>query len=138
MSITLGGITLPEDLQWSDEYTGWKVGQVIRPSLSGALIVQEAAMQAGRPVTLQTLDEGSGRYAGVATLAVVEALRASEETAGGPSMALVLPTSAGGTRTLNVRWRRTDGDGFEARPLVHRWPAEPGDYYHITLRLIQV
>ena len=138
MTITLGGITLPEDLQWVDEFTAWKVGQVIRPSLTGALIVQEAAMQAGRPVTLQTLDEGGGRYAGACVLSVLEALRANEETAGAASRALVLPTAGEGTRTLNVRWRRTDGPAIEARPLVQRWPAEPGDFYLITLRLIQV
>lgn len=137
-SITLGGIELPVDLQWSDEFSAWKVGQVIRPSLTGALIVQEAAMQAGRPVTLQSQDLGGGVYVATVTLTVLEALMASAANAGAAPMVLVLPVGGGGTRTLNVIWRRTDGASVEARPLTFKVPAEPGDLYLITLRLIQV
>ncbi len=138
MSITLAGVELPDDLDWSDEYTAWKVGQVIRPSLTGALIVQEAAMQAGRPVTLQSTDLGSGAYVAPVTLDVLNALRALEEVAGALAMALVLPITGGGTRTLSVRWRRTDGAAIEARPIKQQVPAEAGDFYLITLRLFQV
>ena len=45
-----GAIDLPADLQWSDEFTAWRVGQQARTSLTGALIVQESARQAGRPI----------------------------------------------------------------------------------------
>ena len=68
--LTLDGVELPEDLEWADEYTAWKVGQVVRYSLTGALIVQEAALQAGRPVTLQSLELGGGDYAATVSLAV--------------------------------------------------------------------
>lgn len=138
MTLSLAGIELPEDLYWADEFTAWKVGQVIRPSLTGALVVQESAMQAGRPVTLQSTDEGGGRYVAPVTLDVLEALRAREELAGGAAMALVLPTSGGGTRSMQVRWRRTDGPAIEARPIRFQVPAESGDFFLITLRLIQV
>lgn len=135
---TLAGIELPDDLEWADEYTAWKVGQVIRPSLTGAIVVQEAAMQAGRPVTLQSLELGGGRYAAAVALSVLDALRALEEVPAAAPMALVLPTSSGGTRTLQVLWRRTDGPAIAARPLTYKVPAEPGDLFLITLRLIQV
>jgi len=138
MTASLAGIPLPEDLYWSDEFTAWKVGQVIRRSLTGALVVQEAAMQAGRPVTLQSTEEGAGRFVAPVTHAVLEALRAMEEVAGAPPMTLVLPVAGGGTRSMQVRWRRTDGPAIEARPIKFQVPAEPGDLYLITLRLIQV
>ena len=52
MSITLGSITLPPGLRWSDEYA-WTVDTVATEySVTGALIVQRATKQAGRPVTL--------------------------------------------------------------------------------------
>lgn len=138
MSTSLDGVELPEDLEWADEYTAWKVGQVIRPSLTGALIVQEAAMQAGRPVTLQSLDLGSGTFVAPVTLDVLNALRAREESAGAAAMVLTIPASGGGSRTMSVRWRRTDGPAIEARPLAYKIPAEPGDFFLITLRLFQV
>lgn len=138
MSITLDGVELPEDLEWSDEFTAWKVGQVIRPTLTGALVVQEAAMQAGRPITLQSLDLGAGTYVAPIALSVLDALRAKEEAAGAANMTLTLPTSGGGTRSFTVRWRRTDGPAIQARPLTFKVPAEPSDLFLVTLRLIQV
>ena len=134
----LAGIELPADLNWTDEFTAWRVGQVVRTSLTGALIVQEAAMQAGRPVTLESTEEGTGRYVAPVTLDVLNALRAKEELPGAPPMTLVMPASGGGTRSMQVRWRRTDGPAIEARPIRFQVPVEPQDFFLITLRLIQV
>ena len=135
---SLDGIQLPDDLNWSDEFTAWRVGQVMRPSLTGALIVQEAAMQAGRPITLQSTTLGNGVYVAPVSHAVLEALRAKEEVAGAAPMTLELPATGGGTRSMQVRWRRTDGAAIEAQPVRFIVPAEPGDYFLVTLRLIQV
>lgn len=135
---TLGSIELPDDLQWSDEFTAWKVGQVVRPSLTGALIVQEAAMQAGRPVTLQSQDLGGGTFVAPVQLSTLNALRVLEEVAGAAPMTLEMPATGGGTRVMQVRWRRTDGAAIEARPLKFIVPAEAADYFFVTLRLMQV
>lgn len=52
MAITLDAIDLPIDLIWSDEY-GWSpVVQYVKKSLTGALIIQEAAQLKGRLITL--------------------------------------------------------------------------------------
>ena len=138
MTASLAGVELPDDIQWPDEYTAWKVGQIIRPTLTGALVVQEAAMQAGRPITLQGFDDGGSRYVAPVTLATLNALRALEEAAGAASMALVLPAAGDSTRSFTVRWRRTDGPAIEARPIKYQIPAEAGDWFLATLRLIQV
>lgn len=52
MAITLEGITLPADLQWTDEFSGFGVGQTITPTLTGSLVVEETAQPEGRNITL--------------------------------------------------------------------------------------
>lgn len=138
MTASLNDIALPYDIQWIDEFTAWKVGQVIRPTLTGVLFVQEAAMRAGRPITLQGFDDGGSRYVAAITLATLNALRALEETPGGPALTLTLPGANDTTRTFSVRFRRTDGPAIEARPIKYQIPAEAGDYFLATIRLIQV
>lgn len=138
MTASLAGVALPDDIQWVDEFTAWKVGQVARYSLTGALIVQEAAKQAGRPITLQGFDDGGNRYVAPITLAQLNALRAIEETAGGASMTLVLLGSGETTRTFTVRFNRLNGPAIEARPIKYQIPAEAGDWFLATIRLIQV
>ena len=51
-NITLDDITLPKDLEWTDEF-GWdKVSQSLGYSATGALFIQESAKQYGRMITL--------------------------------------------------------------------------------------
>lgn len=134
--ILLDGISLPEDLLWTDEFTAWKVGQSVKPSLTGAQIVQEAALQSGRAITLESQQEGSD-WIGMVTLDVLRALQASEETPGN-TFALVMPAHNSGTRTFTVAWRRTAGAAIEARPMQQITPQFDGDYYAVTLRLMTV
>ena len=41
-------------------------------------------------------------------------------------------------REFTVMFRRDDGPAIEAEPLKHIVPAEPGDLYFVTIRLIEV
>lgn len=134
LTLTSGAtvITLPEDLQWVDEFTPWKVAQVFEHSLSGALIVQESAKLAGRPITLQ-----SGSNWGWATRDVVEALQALEAVASGPNMVLSVPAHEAANRAFTVRFRRDTG-AIEAAPIKLVLPPAPTDYYSLTLRFLQV
>lgn len=135
--ITLAGITLPGDLQWSDEFTSWKVGQARKTSLTGALILHHSALLAGRPITLETSQEGNDWVAPLRldTLRQLQALEANVED--GP-FTLVLPAHNSGTRSMTVEFRRDDGAAIEARPIKFAAPAYDADYFAITLRLIQV
>lgn len=45
-------VTLPDGLRWRDEFDWSPIAQSRAYSLSGALIVEEAARQAGQPMTL--------------------------------------------------------------------------------------
>lgn len=127
----LAGITLPDDMQWEDEFTWLPVAQQSDVALSGALILEESTLLAGRPITLRSLQSGN-QYSAVADYTTVLALRALAATARDQTspMALTLPDG----RTTTVMFRHADL-GFEARPLKHIVPPEPTDLYLITLRL---
>lgn len=135
--ITLAGITLPGDLYWSDEFTAWKVGQSIKTSLTGARIVQESALQAGRPITLESSQEGRN-WVAVVTLDVLRALQGSESVPRSTPLVLTLPAHNSGARTFNVAWRRSDGAALEAKPIKFIAPARDQDFFAITLRLMTV
>ena len=135
--ITLAGITLPGDLAWSDEFQSWKVGQARKTSLTGALILHVGTLQAGRPITLETSQEGDNWVAPV-RLDTLRALQALEEDPDAEPLALVLPDHNTGTRTLSVAFRRDDGAAIEARSIRTISPFVDTDYFAITLRLIQV
>ncbi|MBN5145575.1 hypothetical protein JY412_02280 [Stenotrophomonas maltophilia] len=135
--ILLAGIELPADLQWTDEFTAWRVGQQVRNSLNGAMIVQESARQAGRPITLQTTRDGTA-YVGVVALPIVRALQTSESEARLSPLELVMPAHNGGDRTFQVRWRRVDGPAIEVEPTRFAVPALDSDLFSITLRLMTV
>ncbi|HEY4531533.1 MAG TPA: hypothetical protein VIG97_14620 [Luteimonas sp.] len=137
MAITLDGITLPEDLEWTDEFTAWKVGQVARTSLTGALIVHESVRQAGRPITLASQQQGS-RWVAPLRLDTLRALQASEEAVAAGPFQLVMPAHNAGTRTFSCIWRREGGAAIEARPIRFITPYVDGDWFAVTLRLLQV
>jgi hypothetical protein len=59
MAITLGAITLPAGLVWSDEFDWTPVDQSVDYSLTGALIVQTYTKLTGRPITFFGQSDGS-------------------------------------------------------------------------------
>jgi hypothetical protein len=113
--ITLGTVTLPPDLQWSDEFSWVALGMTAKVSLTGAEIVQSGTLQAGRPITLQ----GGGDFAWL-DYATVEALR-TLAIAAGATYTLTLPDA----RTYQVRFRGEDTP-VEATPVLHRGTPTPG------------
>ena len=71
MTITLDAIALPDDLIWVDEYSWSPVGQKVKPSLTGALIVQEGTQLKGRPITLK--GDAESAWVDKATLDLIRA-----------------------------------------------------------------
>lgn len=117
-------ITLPDDLQWQDEFTWQPVESSTEYSLSGALIVQEAARQDGRPITLHGGQEGAW-----VTRSTVNALH---QMASQPGKVLIL--SLWGV-AHTVMFRRPALAAAEVMRL-----ANPGDghFYGITINLLEV
>lgn len=127
MTVAATTLTLHPDLYWADENSWHPVEQRKEYSITGALIVQAAARQAGRPITLQPIDGDSAWM----TRAVVDQLR---------NWAAV----AGLTATLTLRgvpytvmFRHEDG-ALEATPVVHFSTVDTTDFYQVTIRLMAV
>lgn len=129
MPLTLGGIELPDDLLWSDEFAYTAITQAQNRTLGGGLILEETETVAGRPITLQ----GGEDYAW-ATRTTVVALRTLAEAAGA-THPLELPDG----RTFTVAFRRgSSTPAIDARPIVpYNTPAD-GDFYVLTVFLIEV
>lgn len=137
MDIVIDGISVSGDLKWTDEFTSWQVGQVIRTSVNGRRIIHESALQAGRPITLESTQEGN-TYSGVVRLDALRALQQSESSAGSLPFDVVLPGHNDGARSLRCRWRREGGPAIQAREIRFIVPFVDGDWFAVTLRLIQV
>lgn len=132
MSITLGDgtttITLHPDLFWEDENDWHPVEQTTERSITGALIVQVATRQNGRPITLRPEDDGSAWM----TQGTLDSLR---NWAAVPGKVMTL-TMRGIAR--QVMFRHQDGAALEASPVVHYSDVLSGDYYRVTLRFMEV
>lgn len=120
-------IELPDDLIWIDEF-GWSpVSQAIDLSLTGALIIQEGAQAAGRPMTL-----AGGADFGWASRSLVKQLSQLAATAL-RVMTLTLHDGSG----YNVMFRR-DGVPVDAKPVISYSDPADADDYVLTLRFLQV
>ncbi len=105
--LKLNEITLPAGLRWADKYDWTPVHQSLEISLTGTVLIEEAAQLAGRPITLV-----GGADACWLPRAELDVLRALTLTAG---LELTLDLGPDGIHT--VIWSR-DGQPIEARPLV--------------------
>lgn len=126
-AITLGAVTLPGDLRWSDEFQWTPVHRAVEYSLTGSLIVQEAVKLAGRPITLDAQSEAQG-YVWL-DRATLLSLKTLAET---PAWTGTLTLADG--RAFTVGWRE---DGLNAEPVIHQThTAELGALpYTVTLKL---
>ncbi|WP_322735651.1 hypothetical protein [Delftia tsuruhatensis] len=120
-------LTLDPDLLWSDEDNWHPVQQNVQRTITGALDVQVAAMNKGRPITLEPEDDSSAWMQS----ATVEQLR---NWAAVPGQQLVL-TLRNETRTVILRHQ--DG-GLEARPVVHYRDRVTTDWYLCVIRLMEI
>lgn len=129
-TLTYGGttVTLPTDLMWADEYAWRPVEQRSTYTITGALIVEAYAKQAGRSITLR----GGADYAPV-TRSTLEALRAWAAVPG-RIFSLVLR----GETARTVAFDQAAG-AIEAAPLIDYSDVDANDsYVSLVLRFIEV
>ncbi len=121
---TLAAIDLPRSLLWVDEFDWSAPLRAHEYSITGALIVDQAVRQAGRPITLQGVaDHGWVRRD------ALQQLHALANTAGGP-----LPLTLADGRTFSVRFAPDDPIRAEQ---VSRAELPPAHYpYIVTVRLV--
>lgn len=119
-------LTLPDDLGWPDEYTWQPVEQRSEYSLTGSLIVEAAAKQAGRPITLAATDTAAWMSrADVGQIAAWVALA-------GITLTLALRGA-----TYSVIFDHQRG-AMTATPLVDYSDPDATDHYVVELRFLKV
>ncbi len=120
-------LVLPDDLDWSDEFSWAPVVQATDYSITGALIVQTAARQTGRPITLV----GSESRAWVRQPVVLQLDTWSHVA--GQVLTLVM---RGVSR--QVMFRHTDAPAFDAREIWGEVPTLASQEFAVTLKFMEV
>lgn len=119
-------ITLPDSMEWVDEYDWTDVKQDIQPTVGGSLVVSESVVSAGRPITLV-----SGDNVWI-TKDVIDALLALVNTVD-KTYTLTLPDA----RTFTVMVNRGSLP-LVAKPIFRRITQANDAYYTLTLRLMEI
>jgi hypothetical protein len=120
-------VALPDDLVWIDEFEFTAVAQRTGRTVTGALYVEEVALSAGRPLTLQ----GGDDRAWIAR-SVLETLRTWAQT---PNTLLTL--NLRGT-DYSVVFDRQGGKPVEARAVMPLADNDPADAFVVTLHFLVV
>lgn len=123
---TLGLVQIPRGLVWADEFNWAEVERAAEYSITGALLIDAAVRQAGRPITLEGTD--SAGWITRATLLQLQALAQDP----GATHALTLADG----RAFTVSF--APGTPITATPVAR--PELPPSHhpYVATVRLIEV
>lgn len=119
-------VELDDDLDWANEFNWADVLQTKTYTLTGALLLESAARQAGRQIELR-----GGDAFGWMLRSAVEQLKTWARLAG-QQLTLTLR----GTEYTVVFDH--EAGCLEARPVVDFSDPEPGDHYVVTLRFLVV
>ena len=124
-------LPLPDDLLWADEHAWSPAVASVSYLLTGALLVQSATRQAGRPITL--VGPSDMAWVTRATVATLHAWAAAPLAAASGRFELTLRDA----RVFTVAFRHAD-TAIDTEPVLG-FPAQSDtDFYRITLRLMQL
>lgn len=119
-------ITLPDSLEWVDEFDWSDVKQDKQYTLTGSLIISENSVSKGRPITLVSGDDVWVDRSVV--LAVMALVNATDKT-----YTLTLPDA----RLFTVMFDR-ESSPVDAKPIFRKSVQDTTSKYTITLRLMEV
>ena len=119
-------VTLPDDIIWSDEYDWHPVVQSSEFTTTGALLIESALKQAGRPISLNNTEDQAWF-----TKAMCDQIKTWASL---PGIVLTF-VYRGVTHSVVFDHENT---AFEASPLVFYRDTVSGDYYIVNLRFIEV
>jgi hypothetical protein len=119
-------LTLPESLEWTNEFNWHAVAQQRQYTVTGALWLHSSALAAGRPIVLQAGDDR-----GWTTRTDVLALAA---WAAQPGLELELVIDG---VSYDVVFDH-EGGALESRPVMFFSDPQPGDRAAATLRFITI
>lgn len=122
-------LTLHHDLLWTDEHNWSPVVQTAEYSLTGALLLESAARQAGRPISLAPPDDTMAWH----TRAITDTLLGWAAEAG-QQFQLTLDDG----RDFTVVFRHHDGAAIDAKPVrgFPTWDAD--DWWLVSLKFMEV
>ncbi|MFW6341182.1 MAG: hypothetical protein ACOC0Q_09975 [Wenzhouxiangella sp.] len=125
MNWQIGTVTLPGDLEWSDELTWSPRRQAETTSLAGSTIIQRSTQVSGRPITLVT---PQGVW--VTRQQILDLLTYAETV---DAFTVTHPDG----REIVARFRYDGNDSpVDAAPIQFRSPPIATDPYTLTLRLM--
>lgn len=124
-------LLLPDDLLWSDEHAWSPAVAATSYLITGALLIQSATRQAGRPITLA----GAPDMAWV-TRATVERLRIwAAIPVGNTTGRFALTLNDGRSFTVAFRHAET---AIESEPVLGIPARADNDFYRLTLRFLEI
>jgi hypothetical protein len=121
--VTLGGIDLPDDIIWTDEFDFQPVAQSVTRTIAGNHVEFNQALVLGRPITLE-----ASETQGWLTKTQVDALQTLAAT---PGATYTLDI---GAQTFTVAFRH-DEDAFDPQPFLQRIDPDAGDFFSAIIRL---
>ena len=124
-------LLLPNDLLWSDEHAWTPATSSVSYLITGALLVQSAVKQAGRPMTLT----GAQDMAWVTRSCVETLYEWAAAPLGADSGRFELTLFD--ARIFTVAFRHAEG-AIEAEPVTGFTARSNDDFYRITLKLMQI
>ncbi|MEE8114515.1 MAG: hypothetical protein V3T23_09170, partial [Nitrososphaerales archaeon] len=95
--VTLGGVDLPDDINWIDEFNFQPVSQSVTRTIAGNLVQFNQALVLGRPITLEAIEDE-----GWLTKDQVDSIQSLASTPGGTF------TLAIGAQSFTVTFRHDD------------------------------
>lgn len=130
-------LALPDDLLWTDEHSWSPAVASVSYLLTGALLVQSALRQAGRPITLVgAADMAWVTRAVVGTLQGWAAIPLAGNT-GGTGGAGRFELTLADARMFTVAFRHFE-TAIEAEPVTGFPARAESDFYRLTLRLMEI
>ena len=124
-------LLLPDDLLWTDEHAWTPAVASTSYLITGALLIQSATRQAGRPITLV----GAADMAWV-TRATVEQLLAWASIPVGAATGRFALTLADG-RSFTVAFRQAETP-IESEPVLGFPARADTDFYRLTLKFLEL
>jgi hypothetical protein len=126
---TSDSVTLPDDLLWTDEHSYTPVVAAVDYSITGALLVETAARQAGRTISLSAPDTSMAWL----PRSSVEVLTAWYAVAG---LQMLLTLADG--RVFTVAFRHQDAPALDATPVRKFATPDPDHDWQVTLKFMEL
>jgi hypothetical protein len=127
--ITLGNVVLDPNLGWQERYSSSEVGQSVRTTLGGRVVIQAAALQGGNNITLSASEDS-----GWLTKTMADELRVMSRD---PGRVLYL-TFHSDLVNVPVVFRHHEAPALDLRALQPKTTPLPEDYFIGTIKLMRI